>query len=40
MLRYSVSSVAGSAALFSLLILSIGLAPYDESVQRAEERRG
>jgi MFS family permease len=38
MLRYSVSIVAGCAALLSLLILSFGLTPYGESVQRAEER--
>jgi MFS family permease len=40
MLRYSVSIVAGCAALLSLLILSFGLTPYRESVQRAEERLG
>ncbi len=40
MLRYSVSIVAGCAALLSLLILSFGLTPYGESVQRAEERLG
>ena len=40
MLRYSVSIVAGSAALLSLLILSFGLTSYGESVQRAEERLG
>ncbi len=40
MLRYSVSIVAGGAALLSLLILSFGLAPYGESVQRAEAGLG
>lgn len=40
MLRYSVSIVAGTAALLSLVILSFGLAPYGDSVQRAEERLG